>query len=119
MKVNIRKRELAILNQIDHKLAENVGFNLGLIPSAELDELTLKFTRQNHPNYPTKPQRPEVERSPELSMSIKAGQGTIKTRKVAFLVDNGVSIASISKMKAALIEEGAQAVSFLSDINPY
>ncbi|MCA6067764.1 catalase [Chryseobacterium sp. RG1] len=108
--VNIRNRELAILNQIDQNLAKNVGVNLGLVPLGNLDELTLKFARQNHPNYPIIPKKPEVEHSPELSMHVKAGQGTIKTRKVAFLVDNGASKASIDKMKAALVNEGAQAI---------
>ncbi|WP_293943759.1 MULTISPECIES: catalase [unclassified Sphingobacterium] len=108
--VNIRKRQLAILNQIDKDLAKKVGANLGLEPANELDPLTLKFARQNHPNYPIKPKKPEVDQSPALSMKVKAGEGTIKTRKVAFLIDNGASKASIDKMKAALESEGSQAV---------
>nr|WP_312082919.1 catalase [Epilithonimonas hominis] len=114
--VNIRRRELAILNQIDKDLAKKVGDNLGLTPPKELDELTLKFARQNHPEYPIKPKKPEVEKSKALSMKIKPGEGTIKTRKVAFLVDDGVSKTSVDRMKKALEKEGAQAVLIASHV---
>ncbi len=108
--VEIRKRYLAILNQIDKDLANKVGDNLGLKPAAELDELTVQFARHNHPDYPIKPVKPEVEKSAALSMAVKPGEGTIETRKVAFLVADGVSKASVDKMKSALEKEGAQAV---------
>lgn len=108
--VNIRKRELAILNQIDPQLAASVGMNLGIDPPKELDELTLQFARQNHPEYPIKSPKPEVTQSKALSMAIKPGEGSIETRKVAFLVSDGVSKASIDKMKKALEDEGAEAV---------
>ncbi len=107
---NIRKRELAILNQIDKDLAKQVGDNLGLVPPAELDPLTVRFARQNHPGYPLAPPKPEVEKSAALSMKVAPGKGTIATRKVAFLVAGGVSQASIDTMKAALEKEGAEAV---------
>lgn len=106
----IRKRYLAILNQIDKDLAQKVGDNLGLKPAKDLDELTLKFARQNHPNYPITPKKPEIEKSAALSMLIKPGEGSIATRKVAFLVADGVSKSSIDKMKKALEAEGAKAV---------
>jgi len=112
----IRLRELAILNQIDVKLAEQVGKNLGLVPPKELDELTLTFVRQNHPNYPIKPKKPEVEKSEALSMVVKAGEGTIATRKVAFLIDEGVSLASMKKLEDALKAEGATAVYIASHV---
>lgn len=114
--VNIRRRELAILNQIDKGLAKKVGDNLCLTPPADLDELTLKFARQNHPEYPIKPVKPEIEKSGALSMKIKAGEGTIATRKVAFLVDDGVSKASVDKMKQALEKEGSQVVLISSHV---
>lgn len=106
----IRERELAVLNQIDKRLAKAVGDNLGLVPPKQLDPLTLKFAQQNHPKYPIKPQKPEVTKSDALSMKVKAGKGTIATRKVAFLVDNGVSKVSIEKLKKQLEKEGAEAV---------
>ncbi|WP_409516689.1 catalase, partial [Empedobacter sp.] len=87
----IRERQVAILHQIDKTLAQKVGDNLGIKPPKELDELTLSFARQNHPNYPLQPKKQEINSSDALSMKVKEGEGTIKTRKVAFLVDNGVS----------------------------
>lgn len=113
---DIRKRELAILNQIDPDLAKKVGDNLGLVPPKELDALTLQFARQNHPEYPVKPPKPEVEKSAALSMKVKPGDGNIKTRKVAFLVDEGVSRESIDKVKKQLEQEGAQAVLIASHV---
>lgn len=108
--VAIRKRELAILHQIDETLAQKVGDNLNLTPPTALDELTLQFARHNHPDYPIKPSKPEVEQSAALSMAIAPGEGSIATRKVAFLVADGVSKASVEKMKKALEAEGAEAV---------
>ncbi|MGJ1263062.1 catalase [Sphingobacterium spiritivorum] len=108
--VDVRKRELAILNQIDKELAARVGANLRIEPASELDELTLQFARQNHPEYPIKTPKPEVEKSAALSMKTKPGEGTIETRKVAFLIADGVSKKSIDKMKTALEEEGAEAI---------
>ncbi len=108
--VDVRRRELAILNQIDQKLAKSVGDNLGMEPPKNLDELTIQFARHNHPEYPIEPSKPEVTVSKALTMGVNPGQGSIETRKVAFLVDNGVSKASIDKMKTALEAEGAEAI---------
>jgi catalase len=107
---DIRKRELAILHQIEPKLAKRVGDNLGLTPPKELDPLTIQFARQNHPDYPIKPKKPEVEKSAALSMEVKPGDGSVETRKVAFLVADGVSKSSVDKMKKAIEAEGAKAV---------
>jgi len=114
--VNVRRRELAILNQVDQNLAKKVGDNLGLVPPKKLDELTLKFARQNHPEYPIQPKKPEVEKSEALSMKVKPGEGTIKSRKVAFLVDDGVNQSSVDRMKRQLEKEGAMAVLIASHV---
>ena len=106
----IRTRYLAILQQIDADLAKKVGDNLGLTPPKELDKLTIQFAKHNHPDYPIKPKKPEIEKSPALSMAVKDGEGSIETRKVAFLVADGVSKAAVDKMKSALEKEGATAV---------
>lgn len=108
--VDVRKRELAILNQIDKTLAAKVGKNLGLTPAEELDPLTVQFAKQNHPEYPIMANKPEVEKSPGLSMANKAGNERLDTKKVAFLVANGVSKASVDKLKGALTKEGAEVV---------
>ncbi len=114
--VAIRARVLAILHQIDKTMAKKVGDHLGMVPSKELDPLTLQFARQNHPGYPIKPKKPEVEKSAALSMKVPPGEGSIMTRKVAFLVDDGVSKTSIDKMKKQLEKEGAQAVLIASHV---
>ena len=114
----IRERQVAILNQIDTTLAKKVGENLNITPPKELDELTLKFARQNHPNYPLKTKKAEVQKSSPLSMKVKEGEGTIKTRKVAFLVDNGVSKASVDQLKSSLKKQGAEAVLISSKVGP-
>ncbi len=106
----IREREVAILYQIDHDLAQKVGDNLQITPPTELDELTLKFARQNHPNYPIQPKKSEVDKSAALSMKVGKGEGTIATRKVAFLVSEGVEKHSIDELKNALEKQGAEAV---------
>ncbi len=106
----IRERELAILNKIDKELAAKVGSNLNIVPPTELDELTLKFVKQNHPNYTGNLVNTEVEKSEALSMAVKPGEGTLKTRQIAFLVEEGVSKASVDTMKSAIEAEGAKAV---------
>lgn len=114
----IRERQVAILNQIDKNLAKKVGDNLNITPKDSLDDLTLKFARQNHPEYPlpTKPQ--EIQKSEPLSMKIEKGEGTIETRKVAFLVDDGVSKESVDQLKNVLESEGAEAVLISSKVGP-
>lgn len=114
----IRERQVAILNQIDKKLASEVGKNLNITPVQELDELTLKFVRQNHPNYPIKPPKPEVDKSEPLSMKVRPGEGTIKSRKVAFLVADDVSKNSVEALKTALEKEGAEAVLISTHVGP-
>ncbi|WP_164111868.1 MULTISPECIES: catalase [Sphingobacterium] len=108
--VGVRQRELAILYQVEPELASAVGRNIGLEPSKTLDELTLQFAKANHPEYPVKAQKPEVTTSNALSMATKPGQGTIATRKIAFLVADGVSKKSIDKLKLPLEKEGAEVV---------
>lgn len=108
--LNVRKRELAILNQIVASLAKQVGVNLGIEPPKELDPLTLQFARQNFEKYPIKAPKPEVTKSSALSMAINPEEGTIKSRKVAILVADGVNKKSVDLMRNALQKEGAHAV---------
>jgi len=114
--INIRLRELAILHEIDKNLAKKVGGNLGLVPPKELDKLTLQFARQNHPGYPIKTKKPEVLKSEALSMKINPDQASIRTLKIAFLVDDGVSKASVVKMRDALQKQGAKAILISSHV---
>jgi catalase len=54
-----------------------------------------------------KPVKPEVERSPALSLLARPGGGSIRTRRVAILVANGVKPASAAESHRALSEAGA------------
>ena len=115
----IRERLVAILNQIDKDLAKKVGDNLNITPPKQLDELTLKFAKQNHPNYPIEPKKAEVEKSVALSMVVKDGEGTIETRKVAFLLEKGSTKTSVDVLKKALENEGAEAVLIAPNVGPF
>lgn len=106
----IRERMVAILQQIDATLAKEVGTNLSIVPPKNLDELTLKFARQNHSEYPITPKKPEVETSEALSMNVKKGKGTIATRKVAFLLNQGTTKQSVDTLEKELRKQGAEAV---------
>ncbi|WP_079640824.1 catalase [Sphingobacterium nematocida] len=108
--VNVRRRELAILYQVDPDLAYAVGKNLQLEPSKTLDDLTLQFAKSNHAEYPIEAPKPEVTTSKALSMATPPGQGTIATRKVAFLVADGVSKKSVDELRLPLEKEGAEVV---------
>ena len=115
----IRERQVAILKQIDSELAQKVGDNLNITPPKELDELTLKFARQNHPDYPMQTKKPEIEKSEALSMVVKTGEGTIETRKVAFLLEAGSSKKSVDALKKALETEGAEAVLIAPNVGTF
>lgn len=115
----IRERQVAILKQIDSELAQKVGDNLNITPPKELDQLTLKFARQNHPDYPMQTKKPEIEKSEALSMVVKTGEGTIETRKVAFLLEAGSSKKSVDALKKALETEGAEAVLIAPNVGTF
>lgn len=90
----IRERQVnEILANIDLELARRVAENLGL-PA---------------PSAPTvQSPKPSLQSSPALSLMHKL-PGTIKSRKVAILVANGVDGAAVDALKASLAAEGAVA----------
>jgi catalase len=53
------------------------------------------------------PRRPEVTKSPALSLTHRPGDGSIAGRKVAILVAKGVDAASIARVLGALSKAGA------------
>jgi catalase len=56
-----------------------------------------------------KPAKPEVQKSPALSLLARPGDGSLKGRKVAILVAPGVEGESVALAQAALLEQGAVA----------
>jgi catalase len=107
-KVYIRERILGMLTQVDKNLAAKVASGLGLpLPKAPEKPMNLGISADANEND-SEPiyVKPVVDKSAALSMegTIK---NTIKTRKVAFLVANGVNDESLNKMKKALVDNGA------------
>jgi catalase len=104
--VPVRERMLGVLAQIDNGLAEKVAFGLGLQVPTKLP------VNQNIPadgdpkDYQSVKAESSVKASPALSMA-NTPKDTIKSRKIAFLVADGVAGKSLNAMKAALEAEGA------------
>ncbi|MFD2744347.1 MULTISPECIES: catalase [Sphingobacterium] len=107
--VEIRKRYLGILTQVDQDLVTKVAKNLGLEVPSGLAEETLFYAKQNHADYPITPKKPEIEKSEALSIEHKKVE-TIKTRKIAILVADGTCQDSLDKITNPLEEGGATPV---------
>lgn len=103
----IRERMLGILSLVDKQLAAGVAFNLGLhVPPPEKPINKSVPADGNPEDYEPVMTESAVEFSAALSMA-----GTIKdsirTRKIAFLVADGVDYDSVTTMQDALMDEGA------------
>jgi catalase len=92
----LRERMVASLRNVSEDLAGQVarGLGISLMPAAM-------------PRALAKPSKPEVTRSPALSLTARPGDGSIAGRKIALLVAPGVVADSLKKLHAALIAEGA------------
>ncbi|MCY7370730.1 MAG: catalase HPII, partial [Polaromonas sp.] len=91
----IRQRMLASLRNASQALAREVATGLGI---ATLPEPM--------PRALARPDKPEVTKSPALSLTARPGDGSIKGRKVALLVAPGVD-AGLLDLHAALFAAGA------------
>jgi catalase len=94
----IRQRMLASLANVSDKLVAAVADGLGMDVPPPL------------PRALATPVRPEVTVSPALSLMARPGDGGIRTRRIAILVAPGVDGASLSAVRAALVEAGAVAL---------
>ncbi len=107
-KVHIKERMLGLLTQVDNALAAKVAGELGLpLPKAPEKPMNHGVSADaNDTDFEPTNVTPMVDKSAALSMegTIK---NTIKTRKVAFLVANGVKDESLNRMKKALMDHGA------------
>ena len=91
----IRARVVSQLANVDAGLAAAVADGLGIdVPEAQ-ETVVPKNTR------------PEVKTSPPLSLFARPGDGSIRTRRVAIMVADGVDVAAAQAIHAALLEEGA------------
>jgi catalase len=91
----IRERVVSQLVNVDPALAAAVAEGLGMeVPKAQ--EAVVP-----------KNNRPEVKKSPALSLFARPGDGSIRTRRVAILVADGVDVTVAQPIHAALLSEGA------------
>jgi catalase len=106
--VVIRERMLGMLNHVDKGLAAAVAYALGLhVPTIPLTELNGSIPADADPaDYTPEQKEGELAKSEALSMA-----GTLKdsiaTRKIAILAADGVDGKSLSKVKDALVAQGA------------
>ncbi|MBV7533745.1 catalase HPII [Chitinophaga sp. sic0106] len=104
----IRQRMLGILSQVDIYLAEKVAEGLGM-PVPEVLEKPINRVRPADAaaeDYEPKWVSQQVGASAALSMA-NTVKDSIKTRKVAFLVADGVDVGDVNAMKGALVSAGA------------
>jgi catalase len=94
--IQVREREVALLDHVDHDLAVRVAEGIGVTVPKD----------NPRPGVLPPSGRRTVERSPALSMdnSIK---NSIKSRLVAFLVADGVNRAELETVKKSLEAQGA------------
>jgi catalase len=91
----IRRRVVAMLANVDADLATQLAAQLGMpVP----DPL---------PRAIEKAPKPEVTRSPPLSLYARPGDGNIQMRRIAILVADGVNGGAAQTLHAALAEKGA------------
>jgi len=91
----IRERVVASLANVDSGLAKALAKALGMALPKPL------------PKALKTPVKPEVTSSPALSIFSQPGDGSIRTRRVAILVANGVDGAAARALHAGLTAKGA------------
>lgn len=91
----IRERVVSMLANVASELAEGVAAGLGIDVPAPMPTVVPKIAK------------PEVEISKPLSLFARPGDGSIKTRRIAILVANGVDAASLSALHTTLAGAGA------------
>jgi len=92
----VRERMVAGLRNVAPELAEAIAAGLGIreLPPPLPKVMTGKVT-------------PEVAASPALSLFVRPGDGSIKARRVAVLIADGVDAQSLLPLTQRLTEEGA------------
>jgi catalase len=90
----VRERVISLLMNVADELAQGVASGLGM----PLPEAAPVLALQPLPAY---------EPSPPLSLLHFPGDGSIKTRRVAILVANGIEAAAVRSLYTMLLAEGA------------
>lgn len=104
----IRERMLGILSNIDKELANAVAYNLGLkVPKIGDEEINKSVPADGNPaDFKSIQKKSSLESSAALSMSATV-KNTIRSRKIAFLVSDGVDDDSVMNMQELLLDHGA------------
>lgn len=107
---HIRTRVLGILSQVDGSLAKKVAANLSMEVPKELQKpINEGIPADADPEkYEPKQVKPSIDKSPALSMA-NTSKDSIATRKIAFLIADGVDEKALDLVKKALESEGAVA----------
>lgn len=92
----IRERMVSSLRNVSEPLAKRVAAGLGI-----------KTLPDAMPKALEHPPKPEVTKSPTLSLKARPGDGSITARKVAILVAPGIVGQTALDVHAALLAEGA------------
>ena len=105
--VAIRERMVGILTKIDQKLAADVALALGLeVPKGPQQPINHSVPADGkQADFEPISVKSTLEKSAALSMA-NTVKDTIKTRKVAFLVADGVDSKSLDTVKKALLAAG-------------
>jgi catalase len=91
----IRERAVSQLVNVNADLARRVAEGLGIeVPDAQ-------------PPLVPRNNRPEVKKSPPLSLFARPGDGGIKTRRIALLVADGVDGKALNALHRDLLDQGA------------
>ncbi|MES2848841.1 MAG: catalase, partial [Bacteroidota bacterium] len=102
----IRERVVGLLSFIDAGLAKNVGDKLGIKP------IKPKMPNQSFPagadpkDYQSEEKQMSLKKSAALSMAGTV-KNTIKTRKIGFIMADGVDAKAVKELKSKLEKEGA------------
>jgi catalase len=106
--VAIRERMLGILTQVDKDLAAQVAFGLGLpVPKKPEQPINHSIPADGNPkDFQPVIVKSSIEKSEALSMA-NTIKDSIATRKIAILTTDGVSAASLTAVKKALMAQGA------------
>jgi catalase len=93
---SIRERMVSGLMNVAPELAEAVAEGLGISPMPE-----------PMPKVLQKKVRPEIKESPRLSLAARPGDGSIRTRRVAIVVADGVAGEPLMALSRQLAAQGA------------
>jgi catalase len=91
----VRQRVVAMLANVADDLAASVAQGLGMAMPAAL------------PKVMEEPTAPEVTASPALSLFARPGDGSIRTRRIAILVADGVAGADVKALHKGLVAQSA------------